>query len=214
MDQPVGGCKGPVPCPRRPDQAMRSGVGRTDPRRPSIRARIKGALGGADELEMPWSLLVLAIPFVVFALVFRRVVGVIQLFQDPDALRGLLSEPVRAAIREAGLDPDTIEMEDLEGREELAQRIAADLKPQLYSRVFGFHRPGAKSGSSSGSSPVGAASTVSMEAWSSGASPAGAVPPMPPSIDAASGMRTSTALVVVAVLVGAGVAALYALGVW
>jgi hypothetical protein len=86
---------------------------------------------------MPWVLLPLVIPLLIFAVLVRRVVRVGQQLRDPEQLRLLFSDEVRAALRQAGFDPDTIRMEEIQESEQLTRLVADDLRRALRGAVLG-----------------------------------------------------------------------------
>ena len=87
---------------------------------------------------MPWALLLFALPLVFFSLMVHRVVRLGRLLRDPVRLRSLLSEEVRAALVEAGFDPDAVDLKEIQKSPELARLVAEDLRRLLRFSLLGL----------------------------------------------------------------------------
>jgi hypothetical protein len=144
---------------------------------------------------MPWILVLFLPPLVLFAVLVRRVVRIGRQLQDPERLRSLFSDELRAALREAGLDPDTVAMEEIQKSEELRRLLAADLRPVLRSIVLGLSLPEAGGGSDAVPRRLDHGSGPSTHGWSPRSSSRPAQPMLPPPIDQPSGPGVRTVLV-------------------
>ena len=87
---------------------------------------------------MPWVLVLFLLPVALFALVAGRVIRLVRQFHDPEQLRSLLSDEARAAILEAGLEPDSISMQAIQENEQLSRLVAADLRRALRPLILGL----------------------------------------------------------------------------
>lgn len=87
---------------------------------------------------MPWVLVLLLLPLVLFVVFLRRVIPLARRLRDPEQLGRLLSEDVRAALRRAGLDPDSVSIQEIQKSEQLTRLVAADLRRVLLSVVLGL----------------------------------------------------------------------------
>lgn len=94
---------------------------------------------------MPWAVVLFLLPLVLIATVARRAIRVVRLLRNPEQLRSLFSDGFRAAIVDAGLDPDTVTLEEIQGSPELSGLAAADLRRALQSSILGFRPAGSRS---------------------------------------------------------------------
>ena len=145
---------------------------------------------------MPWALVLFLLPLVLFTVFVRRVIRVGRQLRDPERLRSLFSDDVRAALREAGLDPDSVSMQEIQKSEALTRLIAADLRWVLRSVVLGLPLPQSGMSRDAPSLPMDDRSTLPTHGWSPRASGGRAAQPhLPPPIDQSSGpgIRTGVA---------------------
>lgn len=151
---------------------------------------------------MPWVLLFLLPPLLVFAVLARRVIRLGRQLRDPEQLRSLFSDGVRAALLEAGLDPDSVSIEEIQASEELARLVAADLQRVLRSSVLGLRLPQSRVSPQAAHRRMDDESALSMHRWSTRASKQAEQPFLPPPIDQPSspGIRTVVVLVIVGLL--------------
>jgi hypothetical protein len=89
---------------------------------------------------MHWALLLFLLPAVAVVVAMRRAVRIARVLRQPAAVGSLLSPRVRAALSEAGLNPDALDAERLRSNEKLAQLVAGDLRRALGSAIFGVRR--------------------------------------------------------------------------
>ena len=80
-----------------------------------------------------------------FAIVARRVLGIVGFVRNPEGMAALLQDRLHTAVREAGLDPDELDeasLERLKADPALARRIQADLRRALLGGLTdtGAHR--------------------------------------------------------------------------
>jgi len=154
---------------------------------------------------MPWVLIPFLLPLVLFAVVARRVIRVSRQFRDPNRLRSFLSDHVRAALLEAGFDPDSVTLEEIQESEELQRLVAGDLRRVLYSLILGRLVPGSGDLSGARHLTVGGGSDVPMHQWNTQASMQAGQPFIPPPIDqpSGSGIRAAVVLAIVASIAAA-----------
>lgn len=86
---------------------------------------------------MPWAVLLLLVPVVLFALTARRAIRAMALLRDPEKLRQLLSQETRDALARAGFDPDSLDLQALQKSPELARLVGADLQRALRDALLG-----------------------------------------------------------------------------
>jgi hypothetical protein len=142
-------------------------------------------------------ILAFIVPLVVIAVVVHRIRGIARMVQDPEQLAGLLSPAVRDALIDAGIDPTTISLADLETNEELKEMVSGDLRAAIMRRLTRL-------------TPLGAADSDAMSnrpSLSLPSAPGGGHLDLPPPID---GRRTSDGRRgwILAIVVGGAVAAL------
>ncbi len=142
---------------------------------------------------MPWVLVLFLLPLVLFSVVVSRVIRLGRQLQDPEQLRSLFSDDVRAALLEANLDPDSVSMQEIQESEELSRLVAADLRRVLGSLVLGLRLPESRV------SPD-AARLRQMHRWSTEASRRAGQPLRPQPIGQSSGPEGRA--IVVLVIVG------------
>lgn len=157
-----------------------------------------------DETGMQWLVLLLALlPLALFALFVRRVMRVVQRLRDPEQLRSLLSEEVRAALLEAGIDPDSVSVAEIQKSEKLRRIIAPDLNRAFRSALLGRSLPESRVFRGTSRLPTGHDSGPASPRWSHRAASHVEQPQLPPPIDPPSGpgARVVVALVVAALIV-------------
>jgi cell division protein FtsB len=140
-------------------------------------------------------LIMLAIPVLFIFLFVRRAKRLIRVMQNPEQLGQLLSQSVRAALAEAGLDPDRLELAQLRQLEDgpaLQQRIRSELHV-VFKRLLSA-RAGDLLPSTVGASPMVAPVSLSGTA---------AVMNRPLPIDHASRRRSPVPVVAIAVIAAA-----------
>ena len=145
-------------------------------------------------------LIMLAIPVLFIFLFVRRAKRLIRVMQNPEQLGQLLSQSVRAALAEAGLDPDRLELAQLRQLEDdpaLQQRIRSELHV-VFKRLLSA-RAGDLLPSTVGASPMVAPVSLSGTA---------AVMNRPLPIDHASRRRSPVPVVAIAVIAAAVAVAL------
>ena len=142
---------------------------------------------------MHWAVFaVLLIPPLLLALRARRVIAAMRQLRDPEQLRRLLSEDVRAALRAADVDPDSLSLEDIQQSERVGRLVGHDLRRVVRDALLGGWV-----------SPGGAATPAALGTHTSLPSPETLRPPgLPPPIDrpSGSGARAGIALAMVAAL--------------
>jgi hypothetical protein len=135
----------------------------------------------------------------------RRVVRASQQFRDPEQLRLLFSDDVRAALREAGFDPDTIRVEEIQESEELQRLVADDLRRALRGVLLG--RLPSSAHAMRRSPGLGARQTPGLApgSWSGLGSDASGQPLLPPPTDHRTGppLRALLALAIAALVAAA-----------
>lgn len=91
---------------------------------------------------MGWILLASFLaPAILLAIAARRIARFARILKRPERLGALMSVELREAIRRTGLDPDALKLADLKADEELARRIAHELRPALLSSLLGGGTP-------------------------------------------------------------------------
>lgn len=80
-------------------------------------------------------------PFLFSFVVVVRLIRVIRAFQDPARLRSLLSARSRAALAEAGLDPDAVTLQEIQAVPELQEVVGQELRTVLRSAMLGGAPP-------------------------------------------------------------------------
>lgn len=136
---------------------------------------------------MPWVLLPLVIPLLIFAVLVRRVVRVGRRLNDPEQLRLLLSDEVRAALLQAGFDPDSIRMEEIQESEQLQRLVANDLRRALRRAVMGLDRADARTTPGTPGAGVWPTAGSAPRGWDGRSSDRAGQPRLPPPIDQRSG---------------------------
>ena len=158
---------------------------------------------------MPWALLPFLIPVVLFAVAVRRMIRIGRLLRNPEQLRSLLSDETRAALLDAGLDPDSVDLQEIQESEELSNLIAADLRRVLRSLFLGGRLPDSL-GSPDAAHPGDPHAGPRMPQWNAGASDRAGQPVLPPPIDQPSDPRVR--LVVALAIAGLIAAAIFVFG--
>ena len=151
---------------------------------------------------MTWVLVFFLLPVVLFSLVVFRVIRLVRRFHDPEQLRSLLSDEARAAILEAGLEPDSISMQAIQENEQLSRLVAADLRRALRPLILGLRLSQPGRSRDAASLPSGHDSAAPMYRSSTGAFTPARQPFLPAPIDqsSGSGRRAIVALAVVGLL--------------
>ncbi|MEN8182632.1 MAG: hypothetical protein ABFS46_08865 [Myxococcota bacterium] len=153
---------------------------------------------------MAWAFLVSLLSLVIFVVMLRRVIRVARMLRDPEQLRGLFSDEVRAALVEAGLDPDTVRLQEIQESPELARLVGDDLKRVLREAVLGIGS--GSSASQRARSLFRSGASAERASGLNGSSERMGQPFLPPPIDQASrGGFRAVALLVIAALVGVAV---------
>lgn len=132
---------------------------------------------------MPWVLILFLIPVVLFVVAARRMIRIGRLIRDPEQLRSLLSDETRAALRDAGFDPDSVDLQELQESEELSTLVAADLRRVLRSLFLGVPLPELPPGSGAAHLPVDRKGVLSTPPRSTTTSDPSGQPVLPPPID-------------------------------
>jgi hypothetical protein len=140
----------------------------------------------------------------------RRAIRVARQIRDPEQLRSLFSNDTRAALLEAGFDPDSVSMQEIQESEELARLIASDLRRVLRSVVLGLPVRVSEVSPDTARLRLNKSSDLSMHRWSTRTPRWDGHPPLPPPIDQTSGFGMR--VVVVLVIVGIIAAAFFVIG--
>jgi hypothetical protein len=157
---------------------------------------------------MPWALLLFLVPLALFLVAARRLVRVMQQLRDPRRLAELLSEATRRALLEAGLDLDSIRLEELQKSEELSRLVGADLQRALRAAVLGGGLPETRRSVAALRPPaIGEPGVSALPSRFPESQPA---PFLPPPIDSPRG--SGPRILLVLVIVGLSAAAILVLG--
>lgn len=144
---------------------------------------------------MSWELLIVLVPFVLFFVVLRRVIRVVQTFRNPEKLRALLSPQVRQALLDGGVDPDAVTMQELQDDPKLLGIVSKDIQAALRREVVGGVFGGRSRSDASYRPP-----SLGFDSE------------RPPPIDAGGGIGPRVVLVLVGVALLAGIAFFLGLG--
>ena len=106
------------------------------------------------------------LPVVAFAVFAARIRRLIALMRNPEQLGQLLSDPVRHSLATAGIDPNQLELAQLERLEadpELRQQIRDELGVAFKRILAGRRAPGRSSATLN--SPLPPVAVAPSEAW-------------------------------------------------
>jgi hypothetical protein len=159
---------------------------------------------------MPWVLILFLIPLVLFVVAARRMIRIGRLIRDPEQLRSLLSDETRAALRDTGFDPDSVNLQELQESEELSNLVAADLRRLLRPLFLGLPLPGSPGAPDAAHLHLDQKGDLRTPQWSAGDSDGAGQPVLPPPIDQPSDPRIR--IVVALAIVGLIVVAIFVFG--
>lgn len=86
-------------------------------------------------------ILIAVVEIVVVMRIARRLVGFSRRVSDPAQLAGLLGVQTREALRQAGLDPNSVRLADLSNSPALKEQVSADMRLALRDAVRGRQAP-------------------------------------------------------------------------